>query len=195
MVCQSPISKKKRVSFNENVRARNALHINDYSEEERHATWLNAADMKRIRREIRYTVQMMIMGGTIGGQDEYSRRGLEYMLCEAFQIRCDNRSAAVRAVLNEQYRQDAGHFLDEQELANVYKVCATPCQITAHLSALSGVRFARLLDGEEDNTPLKNKKLHPDSISSSGQSVPRGRLLRRIFKRRQTPRLMFGTAA
>jgi hypothetical protein len=141
MVCQSPISRKKSVSFNEVVRARNTLHINDYSEEEKQAAWLDGADMKRIRREIRYTVQRMIWGGTIG-QDECSRCGLEYMLCgEGFQIRRDNRSAAVRAVLNEQYMQDAEHFLDEQELANVYKVFATPCQITAHLSALSGVRF------------------------------------------------------
>jgi hypothetical protein len=111
MVCQSPISTKS-VSFNGKVRARNALHINDYLEEERQATWLNATDIERIRRETRDTVEMMKWGVTVD-EKEYSRGGLEYRTNDTIHIRRKNRCAAVQAVLNEQYRQGAAHFLDK----------------------------------------------------------------------------------
>jgi hypothetical protein len=141
MVCQSPILKKS-VSFSGKVRGRAALHINDYSEEEIQASWLNNADMRRIRGEIRCTVEMMNRGGTIN-EDEYCRRGLEYRTSEGIQIRSDNRSVAANAVLNEQHRQEAGHFLDEEELAHAYKYWSSRCQITAQLSALSDMRRIR----------------------------------------------------
>jgi hypothetical protein len=178
MVCQSPISTKKSVSFHENVRVKAALHVNDYSEEEIQATWLNAADMQRIRREIRCTVQLMQWGSSFE-EIEYSRRGLEYGTRESGRIRRQNRSEAAKAVLNEQHRQKAGHFVDEQELANVYKVCATSCQITAQLSALSELQFARLLD-VECNGALSTK-LNPET--SFGQTALRGSRLHRIFQR------------
>jgi hypothetical protein len=176
MVFQSPISTKS-VSFNGTVRARNALHINDYSEEERQATWLNAADIQRIRRETRDTVEMMKWGFAVD-EKNYSRGGLEYRTSDAIHFRRKNRSAAVKAVLNEQYRQGAGRFLDEQELAKVYKVCASPCQITAQLSARSEMRFARLLDLEFN--PLKNKKLNPEIFFFSRRAALRERTLRRM---------------
>jgi hypothetical protein len=165
MVCQSPILKKS-VSFSGKVRGRAALHINDYSEEEIQASWLNAADMRRIRGEIRYTIAMMNRGGTID-EDKYSRRGLEYRTNEGMLIRSDNRSVAANAVLNEQHRQEAGHFLDEEELARVYKYWSSRCQITAQLAAFS----------EEFND--FNRKLCPE-ISFS-QTAPRRRILRRVL--------------
>ena len=178
MVCQSLSWTKKCVTFHEKIRARDVLHINDYSEEETQATWLNAADRQRIRREIRYTVQTMNLGCSFD-ESEYSRRGLEYGTSERIRIRRRNRSEAVKAVLNEQYKQKRRHFVDEHEIAKVYKVCATPCQITAQLSALSEMRFARLLDVEYNST--LSRKLYPEI--SPGQMTLRGSLLGRIFQR------------
>jgi hypothetical protein len=177
MVYQSPIP-KKGVSFHEEIIVRAALHRNDYSEEEAQATWLNAADGHRIRRENRFTVEMMNRRGTID-EDEYSRRGLEYRTRQGNQIRRDHRSAAVRVVLNEQYKQQQGagrSFIDEEEqIAKVYKVCTSRCQISAQLSALSD---ARLLDVEFNNL---NTKLYPEISFSQTRTVQRGRILRRIF--------------
>jgi hypothetical protein len=177
MVCQSPISTKKSVSFHEKVRARVSLHINDYSAEEIQATWLNAADMQRIRREMRYTVQMMKFGSSFD-ENEYSIRGLEHGTSEGSQSRRKNRSEAVKAVLNEQYRQVAGDSIDEQDLAKVYKVCASPCQIAAQLSALLDMRYVQFLNVE---FKLLNMKLYPEI--SFGQTASRGSRLRRIFQR------------
>ena len=191
MVCQSSISTKKSVSFQGHVSSRAALHINDYSEEEKQATWLNAADMQRIHGDIRYTIEMMNGGGTVD-EDEWSIGGLEYKTHKGTQIRCATRSASIRAVLNEQYRQEAGHFLDEEELAKVYTGCTSRCQITARLLALSNTRFIRSLDVESTN--LNKKKLNPE-ISFVAQTAPCGRILRRIFQRRQTSRNRFGTTA
>jgi hypothetical protein len=179
MVCQSPISKKS-VCFDAKVRVRAALHIDAYSEEEIRATWLNAADMHRIRGEIRYTVEMMNRGGTID-ENEYSKRGLEYRTSAGIQIRREHRSAAVRAVLNEQYEQEVECFLDEKELSKVYKECVYRCQVTAQLSALSDMRVARLFDVEFDDL---NAKLYPEISSFSQRTAPRrGRTLLRIFGR------------
>jgi hypothetical protein len=175
MPCQSTISKKS-VFFSETVRVRAALYINDYSKEEVQATWLNAADVHRIRRENRFTVEMMNRGGTIS-EHEYSRRGLENMTWEGTQIRRENRSAAVKAVLNGQYGQEGGHCLDEEELAKLYKGCTSQCQIAAELSALSDMRFARLIDVEFNNL---NTKLYPEL--SCSQKAPRRRKLRRIIR-------------
>jgi hypothetical protein len=129
MISKSPISKKS-VSFNERVRSRPFLHINDYSDEELHATWLNADDMQSIRREIRCTVEMMRWGDTFD-ENEYSRSGLEHRTSDGSRIRRENQSAAVNAVLDEQDRQFEGNYLDEQELADIYADCVYSSQVIA----------------------------------------------------------------
>jgi beta-lactamase class A len=73
---------------------------------------------------------MMRLGGTFD-ENEYSRSGLEHRTSDGIRIRRENKSAAVNAVLDEQDRQVAGNFLDEQELANIYTDCVYSSQVIA----------------------------------------------------------------
>jgi hypothetical protein len=183
MVCHSPISQKS-VSFSGTVRVKAALHINNYSEEEIQATWLDAADKQRIRREIRYTVEIINRGGTID-ENECSRRGLEYCTSEGIQIRQKNGSAAVvNAVLDEQYEQEVEDFLDEEELANIYVDCGYRCQVIARLSALADMRFVRFL--AIDFKDEVNTKLDYSEISFRQTA---------LCTRYIAPRFSFGIAA
>jgi predicted enzyme involved in methoxymalonyl-ACP biosynthesis len=157
MFCQSPITKNS-VSFSGKVRIRAALHIDDYSEEEKGATWLSDEDMQRIHGEIRYTVQMMDWHNTVD-ENEYSGRGLEYMTSDGIAIRRKDESVA--AVLDEQFLQEEEHFFDEEELANTYRDCAYRWQVIARRSGLADMRSARslALEYDESNSKLSRVKL------------------------------------
>ena len=133
---------KKRVSFCTKVRCRSALHLNDYTDEEIQASWLNQDDMVRIRQDRRCTLEIIRNGGE-WDDSKYCRRGLEYATPEASLARKELRRAARDKVLQEQALQlRATRSLDMELLAEAYNEYSHNARVSAYVVGLSDMKIA-----------------------------------------------------
>jgi hypothetical protein len=159
MVAQQ--NETKSVTFCGQVRVRHALHINDYSDDEIDATWFNAAGMKRIRKELRYTMDLMQQEGAEIDEVKYSSRGLEYQVAEGAYLRKKNRIDAVDAVLDEQDEQRREGVVDEEMLAMEYGNCTSRSQLAAQVIGRLDQKIASGLSQKGDDS----SRITMDSIN------------------------------
>jgi DUF1365 family protein len=140
-ICSS--SKAKRViSFSPQVKVIPTLHLNTYSREENRACWYRSAELKRIRQEVYYTVELMEENHEIN-ESRHCKRGLERFTKEGSCRKTQNKLKGWSAVFEEQ----EVHFLQEvanpEMIALVYSKTTRSCQMTAYIMAVCDEWAAR----------------------------------------------------
>ena len=110
---------KKCVSFNESVRARRIMTLDEYTEEECSATWFQAEEFSTIRQKIILLVRKVERDGAqLGADKKYCIRGLEGLLSERSAKKQEARMRVQRAVLFEQDKQSFKGCISEEAIAS-----------------------------------------------------------------------------
>ena len=121
----------KKVQFYHSVYIRETLHLNNYSEEERHATWYTRNDAIKIRAEMKHTLDLLKLGEFNGDSEQHCRRGLEYRIGKGASVRQYNKMKGLLAVLEEQENQNFEQRRDDKAIAVAYALATKHCVIEA----------------------------------------------------------------
>eukprot|EP00525_Craspedostauros_australis_P005993 CAMPEP_0198109296 /NCGR_PEP_ID=MMETSP1442-20131203/1315_1 /TAXON_ID= /ORGANISM="Craspedostauros australis, Strain CCMP3328" /LENGTH=251 /DNA_ID=CAMNT_0043764881 /DNA_START=62 /DNA_END=817 /DNA_ORIENTATION=+ len=160
---------KRRVSFNERVRCKFSLHHNDFTEEERIATWMTREEMMATRDDIRSTI-LDIQAGKLPMQ-----RGLEFRTKAASKRRAALKNEARAVVLDEQSDQRREGDCDVQYMAEMYAEVCEGSQRQAGLRGMLDEQVARQLNslkGDDDTASTASSSYLSLSSISEGSQVP-----------------------
>lgn len=108
------------------------LHLNDYTDEERSATWYNREEFMDMKMHRRRIVQLMQTGQAV---DECTR-GLENKTRDGSTIRQMDIFSSVGAVLDEQDTQEFSGTFNPEALAYVYTMYSHSSQRRAQERAM-----------------------------------------------------------
>lgn len=98
----------KKLTFDEVVRARKTLHINNYTSEEANSTWYSPEEYASIQHDVKFEVDM-IEAGILPEKDhseKYCRRGLESFSTVSKKQKRRARSMYRSLVLDHQYENN-----------------------------------------------------------------------------------------
>jgi hypothetical protein len=167
---------ERTVSFCATVNIRFSLHINDYTNYEVDNCWFAPGDYKEMKRETRYTVDL-IERNIKFEEEQCCRRGLERRTEEATAVRLAERAAATGAVLDEQDIQTDEGIYDPEMIAIVYADRVYHSKMAAYLTAVSDEQIARGLNAPPAPKTVKNSKqsdhVHVTSIRQNLIRFPR----------------------
>lgn len=127
------------MTFATTVTVRDHLHVNDISEEEIRATWMNISEMKSIKGEAIQTLRML-KEGTSFEDVEFCGRGLEYLVDPQWTFR---RNRGIEVVMKTQ--KTLQHLDDPNPamMAQVYRMVTAESRSFAHAKGLSDCESAR----------------------------------------------------
>mmetsp|Transcript_19217 Transcript_19217/g.41766 ORF Transcript_19217/g.41766 Transcript_19217/m.41766 type:complete len:221 (-) Transcript_19217:148-810(-) len=97
-----PSDKIRRVSFQTTAKVYTIEAVDDYSEEERIATWLTQDEMKQMKQERKVTVKIMEKLNCLIDDEQHYYRGLEFKTKEGFRRKQWNIIEAAMVVFDEQ---------------------------------------------------------------------------------------------
>mmetsp|Transcript_124442 Transcript_124442/g.185919 ORF Transcript_124442/g.185919 Transcript_124442/m.185919 type:complete len:193 (+) Transcript_124442:40-618(+) len=112
---------RKSVSFRENVRIRECLHIANYTDEEVQDCWYTKWEMDEIKEDIYYTRKLMVCGQLEQDTAEFCRRGSEQYMREDSRRRNEVKVASYEAVFVEQELQWESGVSEPDYIAHFYK--------------------------------------------------------------------------
>jgi hypothetical protein len=136
----------------------------DLSKEEFEAIWYSQAELLATIAECRTTVTAMLQGQVIREDDkEYTKRGLEYMTTEGFDL-SQNIKEIVQSVLEEQTRQREEKTPAPEFLADILASASSHRLRIAHLM---GMRDARAVHGALARSPSWNASNTADDNSET----------------------------
>jgi hypothetical protein len=130
---------KRKVSFNERMKVRRHVHINDFSDDEKEASWWTSDEVNHIKANIRSTIKLLEAG--IFSEDHHldeglSLRGLEAVTPEGAVLKRCNKEQAWDNVLDEQdFQLQQGEAYNEHRIYNAYKDISRRCHEAARLMA------------------------------------------------------------
>jgi hypothetical protein len=145
---------RRSVSFHSRTRAKLALHVNEYTEEEMETCWYSDNDYARMKRDILYTVDLIEEKNDALLDDvKYCHRGCEPRTKEGTKQRQRNQRKAFAAVLNEQFVQeeDYGWIIDECRLASVYQERSCKSKMFALFMGICDQKVVSLTTDAETN--------------------------------------------
>jgi hypothetical protein len=126
----------RAVSFSPNVMVQFTTHKKDYKQRDIQACWYTKSDYKKIREEIKITLDLIKRKVDI---DDYNhcKRGLESLTQKgARHERMQTKLEARTAVFKEQDLQDNEGIVDPEILAMVYSNCTRSCQVAAYVKGV-----------------------------------------------------------
>jgi hypothetical protein len=130
-ICSS--SKAKRaISFSPQVRVIHTVHLNTYSREEIRACWYRSAELKRIRQEVYYTVDLMEENHEFN-ESRYCKRGLERFTQKGSCRKTQNKLKGWSAVFEEQGLQFLQEIVDPERIALVYSKATRGCELAPYI--------------------------------------------------------------
>jgi hypothetical protein len=128
---------KKVVTFQQSVKAKKTLHINNYTEEEIQACWFDDDESKQMKEEFRLAANLA-MNGLL---PQESSRGLELYTKEA-QSRRQHKATAREEVLDEQELQwDEGAY-DPEYIAQIYEAASASSRARARSTGFQDELFS-----------------------------------------------------
>lgn len=140
--CSPP--KKRRIHFNEAMNETRLIpHIDELAESEILAIWYEKTEYDVMKQSFIPTIRKMMKGDTIEETNEDTVRGLEFRTRPGAIRRQHNKLQALHAVLEEQERQKINGHLNDDQLADVYRSCASHCAEAAYLLGLQDETFAK----------------------------------------------------
>ena len=144
------ISSQKRVRFNETSEVLPTIHRQDYSPEEKKATFITYEEAMESKRHVRETVYLMNNGEheILSDTNLYCTRGLE-CLTRAGCLNKSNKVVARRAVLTEQAQQwaERGYIYNPEHLAHVSAQASEQSRIAARVTGIVDAEAAALCAG------------------------------------------------
>jgi hypothetical protein len=175
---QTSLEPKSRrfVSFTPQVSVRDALHIDDYTDEEHDACWFISEDYENMKKEIDCTVGLIERKATID-EIHYCRRGVERRTKEASESRHHTRIVTIDAVLDEQYTQSYDTINGPELIAIAYMELNYRCQMAAYVTGVTDAEMTK-------------EYLQPKKQSDSVRVTPIRQNSLRLL-----PRKLFSTAA
>lgn len=151
------IKKKKTVSFNERVRIRKTIHINEYSDEEVTSVWYTPRESTEMRQEALFVAQLAKDGllpasGAASPHSDssedarYCLRGIEMYTGSEQATQRQQRKEAIRwALLKEmEFQYDEGAY-DPAYIAELYSKASRSCAASARARGLEDEINALLL--------------------------------------------------
>lgn len=129
--------RRRKVKFNKVVHNRRIPHLNDLSDQQIVATWIQPEDYLDIRERCIATVRKMMKGSLTEAELENEcPRGLEGKTRDGSNVRREHKFESIAAVLDEQAIQWDENVLDEEAIMEVYTYFTIPCAQDAHEVAL-----------------------------------------------------------
>ena len=123
------------VSFNEEVRIRPTMSLQDFTDEELHNSWYSREEYNEISRGISKELKKMTQGKVLRDK-KYCERGLERFTEEGSKTCSRNKVRAIHAVLEEQHKQNEEGRFDENSIAQVYETNSQRCRRNAYKAGL-----------------------------------------------------------
>lgn len=93
---------KATVSFSSRVVVRHTIHLSDYTPEEIENTFFTKDEYRRIKEDIKFTLELMEADLLDEDSTEFCRRGIEHKTSQGLARRWSTRTESVLAVLAEQ---------------------------------------------------------------------------------------------
>ncbi len=125
---QRNVTSNRRVSFNQLVSVRAALHRKDYIEEESRAAWYSQAETGRIFDEAKKIVKKINGGLPLNEQESLSLRGLECRTNRENRKKTEMRRLARMVVRDEQERHWKTGIESPESLAIAYSSISIQAQ-------------------------------------------------------------------
>jgi hypothetical protein len=132
----------RTVTFSEEVCIRRTINNEDYTREEKLATWSTVQEVDEMKAERRSTIKIMERRNPSVDGGQHCFRGLEFRTREGWRRRQFNQVDAATAIMDEQEAQLQSEINDPEKLAHVYIICSSHCQDNAHERALNDQRAA-----------------------------------------------------
>jgi hypothetical protein len=122
----------RRVSFGAVVDTHEVLNREDYTPEEKAATWFHQDDMRRMKANVK-SEGKLVDSGLLVECASVSTRGLESRTRQGCKRKRQNRLAAYAAVFSEIDFQVEEHITDEDAIADAYFVYSESCAVAAEM--------------------------------------------------------------
>jgi hypothetical protein len=122
----------RRVSFGAVVQTHEVLNRDDYTQEEKAATWICQDDMRRMKANVK-SEGKLVDSGLLVECASVSTRGLESRTRQGCKRKRQNRMAAYAAVFCEIDFQVEEHITDQDAIADAYFVYSEPCAVAAEM--------------------------------------------------------------
>lgn len=155
--------RQRKVTFNNIVVAKLELHYNDYTEEEKSASWYRGFELNRIRNECKKTMRMMHEGRIDLGGDDFCTRGLV-----GREQKSQEMINAQISVLQEQRCQKMLNYHDPEKLAEIYMKASYPSWLAAYATGLSDREFV----DEQEVADYEEASVSPINPFASGKPFP-----------------------
>jgi hypothetical protein len=131
------------VQFSERIRVSQIMHLAEYTQEEREATWYQEKDFERISKICIKTVHKMEKRRKRSlKKQEIESRGLEGHTTTGIISKTENRRIAYEKILDEQEHQNCQGIYDDKAMAESYETVSSSCALWARLVALHDQRDA-----------------------------------------------------
>ena len=154
---------RRRVSFDPMVSVRDILSIDDYTLEERDATWIDFDEIHKIREQVLNEAMLL----DVGVQSKViPTRGLECKTKKGLEAKRRNRANAYDAVFFEIDSQESKRLISEQMIADAYSFYSIPCAKSAYAVAKIDEIEAMKIHKEESNAK-RSKKSTKNTIDLS----------------------------
>lgn len=146
--------KASSVVFDERVRIRKTIHVNDFSDDEIDACWYSDSEFSEMKREVRFVVDLIEQGLLLtmnnnedycGNSQEYCSRGSECHVPDELRRRRKLKGAACAAILAEQALQSSEGSFDPDYIAEISMVGSFRSQAIAREAGLNDELAAALL--------------------------------------------------
>ena len=153
--------------------SKETLSLDDYTAEEKSATWYSDEEYAEIKRNVRATLCQWEQGRGGLVKFQHEMRGLEWKTSLGIQRRFLSQSQAISAVLDEQQRQEFNGILDPVKISYVYLPVSSQSASAAHLTALEDERQARFINADDE---AQQKKAPARSRPQNRTNRPQRRL-------------------
>lgn len=160
---------RKRVTFQENVRVRPTVHLDDMTDEEISNVWFCRKDFNSIKRAVATTVKIIshqAYNEAVHDNDQCCSRGLEYRVRSGALARKENKRHGTEAVLDEQDRQCQYEITDDERIRQLFQKATVHCRVSALQMGLRDEHEAKMIHEEDKEQCGFNDNLGDDSCSS-----------------------------
>lgn len=157
--------KEGRVTFYPEVFIRETIHINNFSRDEKVASWYGREEFVALKKDMVPVLRLIVSGKYTGDTENLCARGCESRHKEGSRHRKMNKLNGLLSVLDEQLRQERrGHF-DCMQLATVYMSANATCRIIANKVGKSDEIAVMEINKESSFSSTKSER--KDEFSSS----------------------------
>jgi hypothetical protein len=165
----APKAERTTISFFPSVHIHSILHINDYTDAEIQECWYTMQELRALKKEIRYSINLIEEGG-LWDETKHCKRGLEPKIRKLAHASSLRKRQARRAVLQEQLVQR-----NDYEIARKYKQYSYKSKMTAYMLGVADAKAARYeskeMEDHNSSNSLQSIQLDPLQLSEQILSV------------------------